>query len=151
METNEKIKGKDIWLYYNSGTTETPTWEKFACSTSDGFSISTESISTATKCDEGFTDSEPSDKSWEFSSTALALKDATLAENTANQTTAVQLIKDGTKGQFKMTNADETYYRGGTGYISSYNETADRGDFLIFDLTITGSGVPVLEAPAPAV
>lgn len=142
----EKMTGKLIWLSVNTGTDELPVWEKFACSTSDGFSLSVEEISTSTKCDEGFTDSEPTDISWEFTSSAVAVKDADLEAGMANHTTAAELATTRAKKQFKLSNADDSYYRMGRGFITSYDETAESTGFLEFNLTIKGKG-SVLLAP----
>lgn len=135
-----KISGKLIWLYYNNGTTAIPDWLAFACSTSDGFSGSTESVTAATKCDGDWVDNLPTDLSWEFSNSGYAVKDADLSATQASHEKAFELWSGKVEGQFKLANADDSYLRIGQGFISAYSETADTSDYLQFELTITGKG-----------
>lgn len=152
-----KIQGKNVWLYYQDGTkldtdgvTEIPNWLAFACSTSDGFSGSTETTNTATKCSGNWVENEDGDKSWEFSSSCYAIKDPTAEQ--ASHKIAFQLWKAGDLKTFKIATIDDTYIRQGQGRITSYSETADRTDSLQFELTVTGHGEVMDEDDlAPAV
>lgn len=142
-----KISGKIIWLYYQDGTkladdgvTEVPNWLAFACSTTDGFSGSTESVTAATKCDGDWVDNLPTDSSWEFQNSGYAVKDADLSAEQASHEKAFELWSTQTEGMFKLANADDSYLRIGQGFISAYSETADTSDYLQFELTITGKG-----------
>lgn len=137
-----KIASLDIGLYYNQGDDVTPDWVLIACSTSDGFSGSTDNVEIATKCNNGFKENLPGSKTWSFSNSGYAEKTADLAVGQVSFATAESLWKAGTVGDFKLAHtSDETiYYRKGKGYISSYNETADEGDYLQFDLEIQGTG-----------
>lgn len=133
-----EISAKDIGLYVNEGTEATPDWKLFACSTSDGFSGTTETVTIATKCDSGFVKNLPGDKSWEFTNSCLAQTEPTASQ--ASHSTAFSLWKAGDEKQFKLANADDSYLRIGFGTITSYSETVDAGDYLQFELTITGNG-----------
>ena len=130
-----KISGKDIVISVNTGTEEAPVWAAFACSTSDGFSGSTESVDTATKCDGDWNASLPTTLSWEFSNSSYADADSTSSYDEAFTLWSTKAVK-----QFKIANEDESYYRMGTGYISSLGEAAEVADYLTFELTITGTG-----------
>lgn len=135
-----KLASKDIGLYFNSGTVEAPTWVLIACSTSDGFSGSHDNVEIATKCSGGWKDNLPGDSTWSFSNSGYAETTADLGVGRVSYANAEQLFHDKTVGEFKLANDDESYYRKGSGYISDYNETADNGDYLQFDLTVTGNG-----------
>ena len=99
----------------------------------------------ATKCDEGAEDSEPTTTSWEFNTSAVAVKDADLESGQANHNTAANLWKSRAVKQFKMATEDESYYRMGYGFITNYDETAENEGFLEFNLTIKGKGAVALE------
>jgi predicted secreted protein len=135
-----EISSKDIGLYVNEGTDITPDWKLFACSTSDGFSGSTDTVTISNKCESGFVKNLPSDKSWEFSNSCYAEVTADLAAGQVSHATAFTLWKDGSQKTFKLANADDSYLRIGTGTITSYSESADSGDYLQFEITITGTG-----------
>lgn len=188
-----KIASKDIGLYVNQGTDIAPTWVMIACSTSDGFSGSTDNVEIATKCSGGWKENLPGDSTWSFTNSGYAEKIVASAPLTAGSfvigdnytittvgTTDFTLVGAAsstvgevftatgagtgtgtataypvresyvsaedlfhTKGvkQFKLAAKDEAdYYRMGSGYVSDYNETSDNGDYLQFDLTVTGSG-----------
>lgn len=141
------IASKDIGLYVNTGTDAAPQWDLIGCSTSDGFSGTTEEVDIATKCDDGWTSSLPGDSSWEFSNSSYAKKTAELETNQVSYETAESIFHGREVKQFKLASADETYYRMGKGFITSYNETADQGDYLQFDLTIKGVGDYSTTAP----
>ena len=136
-----KISGKDVGLYVNQGTTETPDWFMFACSTSDGFSGSTDTVDLASKCDEGFIDRLPTNLSWEFSNSSYAVTDDTLGVAQVSYDTAFDLWSNRTITEFKIANVDETYYRAGKGFISSLSDAAGNDEGLTFDLTISGLGI----------
>lgn len=134
-----KIASKDIGLYVNQGTEIAPTWVLIACSTSDGFSGSTDNVEIATKCSGGWKDNLPGDSTWSFTNSGYAEKDITA---TAESYVSAEILFH-TKAikQFKIASTTEAdYYRMGSGYVSDYNETSDNGDYLQFDLTVTGSG-----------
>lgn len=136
-----KIASKDIGLYVNQGTNAVPDWKIIACSTSDGFSGSTDNVEIATKCANGWKENLPGDSTWSFSNSGYAEKTADLGEGVESYVSAEDLFHTKAQKEFKIATVDETiYYRMGTGYVSDYNETADNGDYLQFDLTITGSG-----------
>lgn len=142
-----KINSKDVGLYVNQGDEETPDWVLIACSTSDGFNGTTDNVEIATKCNDGFKENLPSSKSWEFSNSGYAETES--EEGQESYASAESLWRNGDVKQFKIASSDEEdYYRMGKGYISSYSETAAEGDYLQFELTVTGTGQYVVEPPA---
>lgn len=141
-----KINSKDIGISVNQGTAEAPDWVLIVCSTNDGFSGTTDNVEIATKCNDGFKENLPSSKSWEFSNSGYAETAPETGED--SYITAEELWRTGEVKQFKIANADESYYRMGNGYVSSYSETAAEGDYLQFELTIMGSGDYVIAPPA---
>lgn len=142
-----KISGKDVGLYVNQGTTEVPDWYMFACSTSDGFSGTTDVVDLASKCDQGFIDRLPTNLSWEFSNSSYAVTDDSLATAQASYNEAFELWSNRTITEFKIANADNSYYREGRGFISSLSDSAGNDEGLTFDITINGLG-PVVNTPS---
>lgn len=142
-----KIASLDIGLYVNQGDETTPDWVLIACSTSDGFSLTTDNTEIATKCNNGFKENLPASSSWSFSNSGYAEATADLETGQVSYASAEDLARTRAVRQFKLANADESYYRMGYGYVSSYNETADEGDYLQFDLEIQGTGTYAVVAP----
>lgn len=136
------VDSKDILLSVNVGTEEVPSWKLVACSTSDGLTMSTDSVSIATKCNAGFVSNEPGDLSWEFSNTSYVDKDKEGTSNFISQAELFDMWKDKEVNVWKIESLDQNfeYLRQGKGFISNLGNTADQGDYLQFDLTISGSG-----------
>lgn len=134
-----EIKSKDIGLYFNTGTFAVPVWKLVACSTTDGFSGSTDAVTVSNKCEGGWVKSLPGDKSWSFSNASYAKK--TPDANQISYEELFEMWTNDTVGQWKLESliANE-YLRIGEGYISALGETADSGDYLQFDLTVNGNG-----------
>lgn len=133
-----KIASKEVGLYVNMGDDTTPDWKLIGCSTSDGFNVNTDNVEIATKCNGGWKENLPDTSSWEFSNAGYAESEP--ADGETSIVTAESLAHSKEVKPFKIANTDETYYRKGLGYISSYSETADIGDYLQFELTVTGTG-----------
>lgn len=141
------IQGKEIILSVNVGTDAVPDWKIIGCSESDGFSASTDSISASNKCLNGYTKNFPGDKSWSFTNTTVA--PSTPDAGYISSDDLFDLWENDTKDgdgllcQFKMENiagASFTYFRQGRGFISDLSEQGDAGDFLRYDITVTGDG-----------
>ena len=133
-----EISAKDIGLYYNSGTVAIPVWKLIACSTSDGFSGSTDAVTVSNKCTSGWVKSLPGDKSWSFSNSSYAQK--VPGVNQYSYDDIFDLWVGDTIGQWKLESITPgEYLRIGDGWISDLGESAENGDYLTFDLTITGS------------
>lgn len=135
-----EISSKDIGLYFNVAASGEPAdWKLVACSTSDGFSGSTDNVTVSNKCKGGWTSNLPGDSSWSFNNTSYAQK--TPEANQLSQEEVFELWAAKTVGTWKLESINEDeYLRQGEGYISDLGETADSGDYLQFNLTITGNG-----------
>lgn len=134
-----KISAKDILISVNTGTDEVPVWMKIACSTSDGFSGSTDVVTINSKCTSGWADSEPGNKSWSFSNESYAETEP--AADALSYDEVFDLWKADTVATFKIESITPgEYLRQGLGFISSLGETASNGDYLTFNLEITGKG-----------
>lgn len=137
-----EIESKKIGLYVNTGTVLIPVWKLAVCSSSDGFSGSTDAVTTSTKCDDGWVSSLPGDKSWSFSHSALAIKLPSATEVSFKQ--LQDIWKAGTISQWKLESivSEDNYFWMGTGWISELSEEAASGEYLTVDITITGTGEP---------
>ncbi len=135
-----EIKSKDVFLSFNTGTPEIPVWKIVACSTSDGFTGTTDAVAINNKCQGDWAAALPGDKSWSFSNASYAQKEA--AANQISQDELFDLWTEGTVGEWKIESVDPTddYLRQGDGWISNLGETAATGDYLQFDLSINGTG-----------
>lgn len=136
------VKSKDILLSVNMGTEGSPNWLLIGCSTSDGYSSSRDSVAISTKCSGDFVENLPGDFTWSFSNTSYIDKDSDGTFATLDQ--IFDLSKEDDNRQWKLESIDPDYefLRLGYGFISDFSNTADQGDYLQFDLTVTGSGEP---------
>lgn len=138
------VKSADILLSVNMDDTgSSPDWLLIGCSTSDGYSSSRDAVSINTKCSGDFVSNLPGDFSWSFSNTSYVDKSADATFATLDE--IFELSKESTNREWKLESIDNnyTFLRQGMGFISDFSNTADQGDYLQFDLTITGSGEPV--------
>lgn len=137
------VKSKDILLSVNMGSVEAPDWLLIGCSTSDGYSSSRDSVAISTKCSGDFVENLPGDFTWSFSNTSYIDKDSDGTFATLDQ--IFDLSKEDDNRQWKLESIDTDYdfLRLGYGFISDFSNTADQGDYLQFDLTVTGSGEPL--------
>lgn len=137
-----EITAKNVGIYYNSGTSEVPVWLLAVCSTSDGFSGSTDAVTTSTKCDDGWVSSLPGDKSWSFSHSALANSSPAAGQMSFKELEDLWIA--GTVGEWKMESTDsgDGFYWFGSGWISEFSEEAPSGEYVTVDITITGTGTP---------
>lgn len=137
------VKSKDILLSVNMGTEQSPDWLLIGCSTSDGYSSSRDAVAINTKCSGDFTGNLPGGFSWSFTNTSYIDKDSDGTFATLDE--IFDLSKEDENRQWKLESIDTDYefLRIGYGFISDFSNTADQGDYLQFDLTITGSGEPL--------
>lgn len=137
------VKSKDILLYVNMGTVEVPDWLLIGCSTSDGYSSSRDSVAISTKCSGDFVENLPGDFTWSFSNTSYIDKEADSTFATLDQIFDISKEDDNRQWKLESIDVDYDFLRIGMGFISDFSNTADQGDYLQFDLTITGSGEPM--------
>ena len=136
------VKSKDILLSVNMGTESVPDWLLIGCSTSDGYSSSRDSVAISTKCSGDFVENLPGDFTWSFSNTSYIDKDSDATFATLDE--IFDLSKEDDNRQWKLESIDPGYafLRLGYGFISDFSNAAEQGDYLQFDLTVTGSGEP---------
>lgn len=136
---NESFLASEVLiLEANVGTDIVPDWKKLVCLTEKSWSGTTGVTDITTDCNDGFTSPLPSKKSWTMSFSGLASTDPAVAEGSYE--TVYDLWDNRTVTGFRIRNAGNTYYRGGTGFISDLSEPSSAGDYLNFSGTITGSG-----------
>lgn len=134
------VASKDILLSVNVGTESAPEWKKVGCSTADGFSGTTETVAIATKCNGGFVDNQPGDKSWSFDNTSYVDKDNASDFVTHDELFEMWINDEVNQWKLESIDAEYDYLRIGNGFITDLGDTSDQGDYLQFSITITGSG-----------
>ena len=91
------------------------------------------------KCQGDWAAALPGDKSWSFSNSSYAQKTPGL--NQISQDELFDLQSTGEVGEWKLESiVPGDYLRQGQGWVSALSETADTGDYLQFELSITGTG-----------
>lgn len=139
-------RGREVWLYVNDGTDASPDWKAVACTTSKSFNGDTESIETTNDCDQGeFGSSAGGNRTWTFEASAQALKEAGIESNQVSHRFAGEAWKTAQNYQWRMSSIDDEFYVEGPGYVSSFSITGETADFVVFDITITGTGEPIFE------
>jgi hypothetical protein len=132
------IASEVLVLEANMGTTVTPIWKKIVCLSEKSFNGTTSATDIVTDCNEGFTNPQPSKKSWTISFSGYAATDPAVGEGSFE--TTYQLWDNRTITEFRIRNAGNTYYRAGRGWLSDVSEPSSAGDYLQFSGTITGNG-----------
>lgn len=125
-----------IYISLDGGTTR----KLGICMTSGEFSAETNQIDSTSKCGEGWTSSEPGNKSWTFSGEGFAEAD-TVALNQFSFKELVGLWASGVKFIAYWRDLSG-YYRNysGDAYISSISETANTDELVTFSFELTGTG-----------
>lgn len=147
---NTTFLGNEYIIYIDTVTAKTAArgtvtnYKGIACLTSNGFSGSSDAISTTNKCTGRWNDSDPSTSSWEISGEGHAISDA--ATTQANYQAIAQLWVSGTKFWAKMANPANNVVREGLVWISSYSETAGNNEPYSFSVTFTGTKEPIIIA-----
>lgn len=137
------IKSKNILLSVDMGHPSTSDWKKIGCSTSDGYNSSRDAVAISTKCSGDFTENLPGDFSWGFSNTSYVDKEVDPTFLTQEELFELSKEDDNRPWKLESIDPDYEYLRTGMGFISDLSNTADAGDYLQFDITITGSGEPM--------
>lgn len=139
------VSSKDIVLEVDMGTEAAPDWKRIACSTSDGFSLSSDAQAIATKCSGDFVENLPGDISWSFSNSIYVPKDpqaSFLTEAEVFDLSVNRFNSEGNLYTFRLISNDPDFdfLRQGKGFISDLSLSTDAGDYLQQEITITGSG-----------
>lgn len=146
-----KILGNEYIIYINTvdsvadgGHAQDSNYRAVACLITNGFSGSTDSIETTSKCSGSDKDSEPGDRGWTITGEGQAVDDISSAQ--ANYQELAELWASGRKFWIKMANPTNNIVREGKTWISSYAETAARNVAYGFNATFQGTGAPILVA-----
>lgn len=124
-------------------------FKPMVCLTGNGLDLTIAEQSTSNKCDGGFASSLPGIASWSFSGDGQAVTLVTGEATTRENFEAVAALAVSKKLFFaRITDAEQTVYREGMVWISSYNETMPNADAYTFTVTLTGTGTLFL-APTP--
>lgn len=145
---NKSTDGKEFLLYTRTGgTTDAPTWEAVVCLTSTGFTGSTTTNSSSTRCSGDYVNSSKGEKSWSISGEAESVIETPEA-GTASHKKYLDLWKSGAdfdaivarKG-VDLADADSIEVRG-TVFVSDIDTTYPQDGFASFTMTLQGQGEP---------
>lgn len=141
---NEKISGKDIGLYYNASTTESPDWQLLVCLTENSLSSEVEVLEANSKCG---TDASIGNESNTASFSGYTTVDPDSDNASANEIRALFAAKE--YKEWVMTDDPDapTFWRAFEGFISSLEESAPYDDSLTFDGEIFIRGSVDYEVP----
>lgn len=118
-------------------------WRDVACITGNGLDSASDAINGDSKCG---TDQQPGVVSWSSSIEGFYEMDPT-----ATQVSGQDLINIRQSKAFynwRLRNADNSYYRGFYGYLSGYSEDAPFNDIVKFTAEVSVSGDLITVAPS---
>jgi hypothetical protein len=132
------IDGSLVILSISTNTT-TPAYKEVVCSINNGLSGSRDVKATQTKCG---TAKSPGSPNYTLSGNFAANKTPGATE--ISHEVLAGLFDSGADFLFKLAHitAPTDYYRQGTGFLSSYNETANNGEVVQGDFTVEVKGSP---------
>lgn len=126
----------NIYISADNGVTK----KLAVCMTGGEFSAETNQIDSTSKCGEGWTSSEPGNKSWSISGEGFSERDAA----TTNQLSFKELIDlwaADTKFIAYWKDAAGSYRNfSGTAYFGSISETANTDELVTFSFELIGTG-----------
>jgi hypothetical protein len=129
----DTINGRDVILSIATNLT-TPVYKSVVCSIDNGLTGSSNVQTSDTKCGQA-----------KARGTSNRTVTGNLAANTAPATGEMSaddldaLFESGVDFLFKLDDGSD-YYRAGTGFLSTYNETANTGDVVKADFVIEVKG-----------
>lgn len=143
----KKLNGNDYILLIDTTTPITATsgavYRPVACITTAGISGTTNVIEVSDKCNEGFADAIPGNKTNTITGSGNAI-DETLEPSQASFEELLALYQDGTEFWMKLANksgnTETPVIREAVGFITDYSETADTDTPYTFDLTFRAKG-----------
>jgi hypothetical protein len=137
---SEKLLGDAVSLEVNTGTTELPVWKMIACITANGLDSATEEIDGDSKCGP-----DPLIGNITWSATVEGFYDLSPDAGFLSGQGLLVIYKSKVLKEYRMKNADGTYYRGFSARLANYKEKADHKTIVTFstDLKIPGDIVDV--------
>lgn len=140
-----KLNGDEIVLELNTGTTEAPVWSLVVCITEQDLDLQAEEIDANSKCG---TDTLVGQITTAVNFTGFF--DSTPDAGAVSMNELMAIIQAKQAKEWRMlSSADdgETYYRGVTGRLTAFNESANTGEAVTFTATVSVSGEVITEAP----
>ena len=139
-----KLKANEVSLEVNTGTTAEPVWLMVACITANGLDSAADDIDAGSKCGA---ETIPGDLTWTASFTGFYEKTPTASQISGQG--LIDMAQAQEEHEWRMRNDDDTYYRGFTGTLANYTETADYNTVVEFSSDINVKGDIITEAPTP--
>ena len=139
-----KLKGNEVSLEINTGTTAAPVWKVVACITSNTLDSASDDIDGGSKCGA---ETVPGDITWTASFEGFYEKTPTATQISGGD--LIDLAQAQESHDWRMHNADDTYYRGFNGVLSNYSENVDYNTLATFSSDVNIKGLLITEAPAP--
>ncbi len=134
----EYLFSKDVGVYANMGTEETPDWKFVTCTTSKTLDLAIETIERNNDCTGDFVANLPSTVSWSMAIEGDANMNPEASEISAAE--LFQIASDREVRFWKFESGDSSYIRYGKAFISSYSEPNTTPEYLTFSATLTGDG-----------
>lgn len=147
----QKILGNDYIIYINTvdsvgtgGHAQDANYRGVACLVTNGFSTTTDSIDSTSKCSGPYKDSEPGDFGWSITGEGQAIDDISTAQTNYQELLSLSIGRR--KFWAKMADPTNNIVREGVVWISSYAETAARNTPYSFNITFQGTLEPIILA-----
>ena len=126
-----------------------PDFKPVGCLQSNGFTEDVEMIGTTTEANGGWRTSEPTTQGYNIAFTGLQLITETGVDSDKTSYDELKIIKRARERiEWRMLYPDGTQIDSGEGYITSIGESAEAGQFLVFDCNIEGYGEPDIDSVA---
>ncbi|NGM63506.1 hypothetical protein G5B30_16475 [Sphingobacterium sp. SGG-5] len=143
----QKLNGNDYIIFIDTTTPITEStgaaYRPVACMTSSGLSGSTNVIEVSDKCNDGFADAIPGNKTNTITGSGNAI-DETLEPSMDSFEELLSLYQDGTEFWMKIANKTGNtatpVIREAVGFLTDYSETADTDTPYTFDFTFRAKG-----------
>lgn len=129
------LKGTDRILYFKISDV----WTPIGCLTSNSITESSEMLTTTTRDNQGWETSVPGSQSYSIPFAGIVPVDGT---GKVTITTLRSLKRAKVRIEWKLEDTNNNFIDIGKGYLTSIGETADVGDFLVFDAELLGYGQP---------
>lgn len=138
------LQGNAVLFEANTGTILAPVWKLAACVTTNGLDKASDEIDGGSKCGPL---TVPGTATWTASVGGFFELDPLTTQVSGE--TMFGWGKDESERQWRMRNADNSYYRVFLARIGNYNEQADYNTLVNFTADLLINGVPDNTPPTP--
>lgn len=129
------LDGKDVFIHISTNLV-TPAWSLLVCQINGGLNGSRDVQTQQTKCGTAKSAGSPN---YQLTGSLAANSTPDTGEISADD--LIALFESGDSFLWKLAHTTPAnYYRSGTGFFSSYNETANDGEMVQADFTIDVEG-----------